>query len=269
MANEISPCQAIISLLKDPQNGDLIIAGDINQGIYQNAAFTWSELGIKARGRTYYLRSNYRNTKEILKVAAPFSVFDKLTNDDDRVGIVPVNPEMSIRTGPKPYVYRCKDRAAECDLALKLVKHMLNPKEGTYFSKHPINPHDIGILYPLATKELKGYLKKIEEDVNSFSAALWVNDDTKKEKSHDLKTKSSVKISTISSAKGLDFRAVILLFSDQRDFDDELDDDRTLLYVGLTRARDYLWILYSQMSDLIPPLYEMSENIVAKEYPQR
>lgn len=121
----------------------------------------------------------------------------------------------------------------------------------------------------MATRELKGHLKKLEEDINSFSDVIWVNDDTKREQNHDIKTKSGVKISTISSAKGLDFRAVILLFSDMRDFDDELDDDRTLLYVGLTRSRDYLWILYSQMSDLIPPLYEKSDNIIAKEYPQR
>lgn len=260
--------KAITSLLKDPDNGDLIIAGDLNQGIYQTKGFRWSNLGIKAKGRTYYFRSNYRNTKEILKVASLYSVHHQSTDNEDSIGVVPVNCDNSVRTGQKPRVYRCKDRLSECNLASALVKFIVQPKENSYFKVNPIKPNEIGILYPLATKDMKGYLKKLEQDINSFSQAIWLNDDSDYKKK-DCINDEAVKISTIASAKGLDFRIVISLFSDLRDFDDEIDDDKTLLYVGLTRARDYLWILYSQMSDLIPPLYENGDIIVAKEYPEK
>lgn len=153
--------KAVVSLLKDPENGDLIIAGDANQGLYQTKGFRWSDLGIKAQGRTYYFRNNYRNTKEILKVASLYSVYNESSSDEDTIRVVPVNVDNSVRTGQKPRVYRCKDRTSECNLASALVKFILQPKDKSYFKVNPIRPNEIGILYPLATKDMKPYLKKL------------------------------------------------------------------------------------------------------------
>ena len=52
-------------------------------------------------------------------------------------------------------------------------------------------------------------------------------------------TESGVKLQTIHSAKGLQYRAVILLWADL------LNAERRLLYVGLTRAEDLLAVLWS------------------------
>jgi hypothetical protein len=38
-------------LVRDPQNADILIVGDANQGIFKQSGIVWSKLGINARGR--------------------------------------------------------------------------------------------------------------------------------------------------------------------------------------------------------------------------
>jgi DNA helicase-2/ATP-dependent DNA helicase PcrA len=58
-----------------------------------------------------------------------------------------------------------------------------------------------------------------------------------------------VRVSTIHSAKGLEFPAAACLFADQfpRSWLDDVDEarERHLLYVGLTRACDHLLVTWS------------------------
>jgi superfamily I DNA/RNA helicase len=72
-----------------------------------------------------------------------------------------------------------------------------------------------------------------------------------------------VKISTIHSSKGLQFRAVILMWADLlpsnlEDRDDE--SERKLVYVALTRAEDHLAITHSGSSAYVD---EIRRNIEA------
>ena len=66
----------------------------------------------------------------------------------------------------------------------------------------------------------------------------------------------TVKICTFHSAKGLEFEAVFIcgleaftvaepVETDSREFQELLDQERKLLYVGMTRARRLLYITYS------------------------
>jgi ATP-dependent exoDNAse (exonuclease V) beta subunit len=70
----------------------------------------------------------------------------------------------------------------------------------------------------------------------------------------DRVTEAGIKIQTIHASKGLQYRAVILLWADRlpRSFPD-LDpaEDAKLMYVALTRAEDYLFITHSEQSSFI------------------
>jgi hypothetical protein len=61
------PC--CVAGLKDPEEGDLMIVSDRNQGLYKRSEFSWKSVGVKAQGRSKKLAQNYRNTQEILSAA--------------------------------------------------------------------------------------------------------------------------------------------------------------------------------------------------------
>jgi superfamily I DNA/RNA helicase len=62
--------------LKEPDDGDLLIVGDDSQSLYRRRSFTRREAGVNAVGRAintrFDLDKNYRNTREIMRVAADF-----------------------------------------------------------------------------------------------------------------------------------------------------------------------------------------------------
>lgn len=78
----------------------------------------------------------------------------------------------------------------------------------------------------------------------------WLAEDetTKRKFSRDEET---VKISTIESSKGLDFQAVFIVNVDNMPFALEEDRERevSLLYIGMTRAKEYLCLSYSGESE--------------------
>ena len=63
------PC--INALSKRPNEADLFITGDGNQGLYKQRSkrFSWKSKGVQAQGRTEYLSENYRNAAKIFKLA--------------------------------------------------------------------------------------------------------------------------------------------------------------------------------------------------------
>jgi hypothetical protein len=66
-------------------------------------AVSWKALGIKAVGRTIHPASgpgrNYRNTREILRLAAHFTA-KNVKNNEDSIPVVPVDPGQAILRAP-------------------------------------------------------------------------------------------------------------------------------------------------------------------------
>src|SRR5262249_25584003 len=133
--------------------GDLLIVGDRQQGIYKARAITWSSVGIKAVGRTIHsafdLDRNYRNSREILELAAAFAQ-DTEQLSDDQFGVVPVDPAKSLRsTGVRPVLVEAGSRRDECLKALSVVEALLHKgRQPDPRFAGPLAPQDIGILYP-------------------------------------------------------------------------------------------------------------------------
>ncbi len=78
------------------------------------------------------LDKNYRNSREILELAACFVQDQAEDADEDHFGIVPVDPAKALRmTGLLPILIRAQDREGECRAVLgwvrKLLRHQGSP----------------------------------------------------------------------------------------------------------------------------------------------
>ncbi len=128
--------RCVLAAMQDPVDGDLLIVGDGNQGLYRQHKVSWKELGIQAQGRTvsarFELDRNYRNSREIIAVAHPFAGRPRPSDEpsvelaDDGVGAPLVDLQKCRRaTGIAPMFVDATDRLEECRRAWKLVRDLL------------------------------------------------------------------------------------------------------------------------------------------------
>ncbi|MCG8599250.1 MAG: AAA family ATPase [Verrucomicrobiales bacterium] len=258
--------RCLLASMKDPENGDLLIVADGAQSLYSRSKISWKELGIKAQGRTHSqrfdLNRNYRNSTEILSLAETFATRTELqagADSDDSIRAVRVDPTLGYRgTGASPLLLIRHSWEDEVEAVIGLVKRML---DGRWCDRTmaPLQPGEIAILYPRATSAQK---RMLEELPGKLSEACQVSATRGTASSGD--PANSVQIQTIHSSKGLQFRAVILLWAGIKPYQIDSDTgetteitDRRLLYVGMTRAESFLAITSSGYS---PYVVDMEES---------
>jgi hypothetical protein len=251
----------VLEAMRDPLDGDLLMVCDGNQGVRLIGSVSWKSLGIKAAGRTIHqafdLDRNYRNTREILKLAAHFTV-KNIKNSEDSISIVPVDPSQATRRGPRPILYSCKDHADECQRIIHIIKRLLEGKIKFLNKAVKVRPHEIGILYHGIPKSQRDLFEKFIGDLGKVAPVTWLN------KNRWMRTKvdePSIKVQTIYSAKGLQYRVVFVMWADQ--FTPRRPDDRNheerLMYVALTRASDILIVTYSETNEFIDRMVKSGE----------
>jgi hypothetical protein len=243
----------ILEALADPLDGDLLIVCDGNQGIRLIDAVSWKSLGIKAVGRTIHqafdLDRNYRNTREILQLAAHFTV-KNVKNDEDSISIVPVDPSQAIRRGPKPLLIKCQDHADECKRIFNIAKVLLDGNVPFNEIQIALQPQEIGILYPRRmTKDYESF-KNFLKDLGTLAPVTWLNEN------YYARMKvfeKSIKVQTVASSKGLQYRVVFVMWADlfEPHSRAEFDLQQRYLYVALTRAADVLIVTYSKENEFI------------------
>lgn len=243
----------ILLAMTDPYDGDLLIVCDGNQGIRPIEGVSWKSLGIRAQGRTLHraldLDKNYRNTQEILKLASLFAV--KESNfDEDSFGIIPVNPDQAIRKGKKPFLIQGVDHRDECQKTIQIVKSLLEGKLPNESTTIPHQPEDIGILYRKASYKDKELLKELISELSQIAPVVWVSEGYY---SRSRVLEGGIKLQTVDSAKGLQYKTVIVLWADAFSpfHEEDLDLERRRLYVALTRAEEDLIISYSDTNDFV------------------
>ena len=103
--------------------------------------------------------------------------------------------------------------------------------------------------YPL----IENLMEKLDQKGIPYQ---WITEDNETKATFQWQDES-VKISTVHSAKGMDAPVVIILGAESfKSSEDDLEDEEKLLYVALTRAREFLVVLYTGDGDLIPKLEE-------------
>jgi len=263
----------ILEALQDPLDGDLLIVCDGNQGVRLIGAVSWKSLGIRAAGRTIHqafdLDRNYRNTKEILKLAQHFTA-KNIKNSEDSISIVPVDPSQAMRRGPRPILYACKDHADECQRIVHIIRRLLDGKIKFLNKAVKVRPQDIGILYHGIPKSERDPFKGFIDDLGKVAPVTWLN------RNREARTKvfeQSIKVQTVYSAKGLQYRVVFVMWADQFTprHPDDRDHEERLLYVALTRASDILVVTYSETNEFIDTMVKsgVAEKSGASRPPMR
>ncbi|MFQ3648789.1 MAG: UvrD-helicase domain-containing protein [Gemmataceae bacterium] len=247
--------RCVLEALVDPQDGDLLIVGDRNQGLYGDLCIKWKELGINAQGRTvsknFDLHRNYRNTREILALAAVFAQSpenDDSDRDEGRFTLLPVDPALAVRSvGVRPWLLTARDRKQETQCALAVVEMLLHGSDPHY---QRLTPEQIGILYPWIPKSEEPLMEAFLSQLGTLAPVVRLTHGRDRYRVGE----PGLKIQTIAGSKGLQYRAVILLWVDRlpRPFEtSNLGEDSRLMYVALTRAVDYLFLIHSEPSAFV------------------
>jgi hypothetical protein len=211
----------------------LFFAGDLGQRIFQQP-FSWKALGIDVRGRSRTLRVNYRTSHQIRSQADRLLgpvVSDVDGNTEDRRHTV------SVFNGPPPIIRIAKDEAEESRSVAAWLKEQ---------AAAGLLPHECGV-----------FVRSDAELVRARKAAESSGLPHKVLDEHVETASGHVSIGTMHLAKGLEFRAVVVMacddeivplqarieaVGDDADLQEVYDTERHLLYVACTRARDHLLI---------------------------
>ena len=249
----------VLEAMKDPINGELLIVGDGSQGLYKRKKVSWKQLGVQASGRTQYLHQNYRNTRPIIALATRFANNSSEISEDG-LSAPSVDPDKCVRlAGSEAVLLTKKTKQEEVDRVVRVVSDLL---DGRWFGDPivPLRPEQIGILYRMDHGLINGLREKLKTKRHDCSV-VWLTEKGKNAKGRI--GEPGVKILTMHSSKGLQFKAVILLFADDcpAHFPDTTEaEERCLFYVALTRAEDYLAVSCSRKSTFIEEIELVSAD---------
>ena len=195
----------VVTGLLNPATNNLTIALDDNQNIYRPKA-QWKDLGIQARGRVHRLKSVYRNTAEIAGFAARF-LGNKARNERKKqTRSSSFLTTFTIFTARRPNCAGSRRStrmvAGVAEKAAAVIK-----AEGCPFS-------EIAVLFALKRPD-KNRAESLPEMVEAALEkqgilSQWMSESYRSKKAYDITT-NRVTISTIHSAKGLDYSVVFLL----------------------------------------------------------
>lgn len=118
------------------------------------------------------------------------------------------------------------------------------------------------ILYRVKKNYSTSYVDIILKQLSTTKIPFyWITESSSSKREYD-STDNSVKISTIDSAKGLDFRAVFIINIENLPFHLEENEERevSLFYIGMTRALEWLFLTYSGESKFTKYLDQVSEQ---------
>ncbi|KGM95341.1 DUF2075 domain-containing protein [Clostridium botulinum] len=247
----------IVKNLRNSQESHLLLASDGAQNLYSRK-YTLKSVGIKAVGRTVIMRENYRNTKEILKLANDLLSDSNLKNGNEDENDFIIEPNSIIRNGQIPEIIEVVSFEDEVE---KIINNIIK------LNNQGLDYGEIAILCPYNKYKGIEYTKIIKENLKkNFIDYDILNKDYNKYEFEYYKDR--VKISTIYSAKGLDFEAVFIC-----GINDGLikrkEESKKVLYVGITRARRILNITYSVKNELtnimVTSCKEMKKHNFSKE----
>jgi superfamily I DNA/RNA helicase/mRNA-degrading endonuclease RelE of RelBE toxin-antitoxin system len=211
----------------------LFFAGDLGQRIFQQP-FSWKSLGVDIRGRSRTLHVNYRTSHQIRAQADQLlgpNVSDVDGNIEDRRGTI------SVFNGPSPEIRSFKSTAAECDA----VSGWLLDR-----TKDGVAPHELGVFV-----RSEAQIPRAAAALTGAGIPYVVLDE------HVESTYGQASVCTMHLAKGLEFRAVVVMacddeviplqermeaITDDADIEEVYNTERNLLYVACTRARDRLLV---------------------------
>ncbi|MHC2717242.1 superfamily I DNA/RNA helicase [Bradyrhizobium diazoefficiens] len=219
-AQDLAPAELRFFAALAPAKPDgLFLSGDVGQRIFQHP-FSWASLGVDVRGRSHTLKVCYRTSQQIRRAAdklLPTVLRDTDGLEDERRGII------SVFDGPAPDVKSLATIAAEAEVVRQTVETWLG--DG------------------IASREIGLFVRTPQLVTRARAAVTGLAGD------------GEMTTAPMSLAKGLEFRAVVVMAcdegilpldervadaADEAELDDIYETERRLLYVACTRAREHL-----------------------------
>jgi len=215
------------------ENGTMLfLVGDGAQRIYARG-YSMKNIGINVVGRSFILKQNYRNTKEIIGSALALMENEDIGKYDDDPDASQVLAKKSGHTAEKPLLIIASDPIQEWNSIAKEIKYLTN--------RLNINLHEICCLARTKWERdgLKDTFQKLDLKAVEYRADGIIADDC-------------IKITSLHNSKGHEFRVVFIagLFEGaiplhQNTHDPEnLEKEAALLYVAMTRAKHLLYLSY-------------------------
>lgn len=226
------------ALYNEKDYSSITFIADIAQSIYPQAWLvknrSFASVGYDMKGKSNSLSKSYRTTTQIAQAAFSLIENDKEILEDDNF----VKPNLIDKQGVYPVYRNFNDKDEECEYIADIITKDL-------YKQYDLK--DIVIIARTINqlKEIKDKLRKKNIPCSIFENANKDNFDF---------SENSVKLVTMHSIKGLEFKAVIIAGLNKKvmpliQVNNEADDmdmiesrERKLLYVGMTRAKEKLFM---------------------------
>jgi len=204
----------LLGKLLHPESGVFFLADDPAQSIYR--FYSWREKGVEVVGRTRHLRLPYRNTYEIYRAAYAVIQDDETLQkalSNEGMLVAPDLDEQQMRHDSLPLLQRCQSLKQELELIPVEVGGLINQGvDGNQIAV--LHRHNAGVA------KLSQALKGLDAQCSTFHAC-----------------------------KGLEFEYVFIsqlndTFNRNQDDPDLISEERRLVYMAMTRARQQLHMYY-------------------------
>ncbi|MBP7564643.1 MAG: NERD domain-containing protein [Burkholderiaceae bacterium] len=225
----------LVTQMVDPTTNSLLVLYDSAQNIYDKARikskaagtakFSFSSVGIQARGRTTILKINYRNTRQILQTANLVAADFLKPDAQDEDGTPLLQPVSCGREGPEPMILRLPTVRDEARKIAELLDDA--HKEGHAWGDMAVlcrtwDTMDV-CAAALAARRLPFQVRKRSGDFHPLA--------------------DTIKVMTMHVSKGLEFPVVALAGAGYMPMEDEdVQDEARLFYVAATRATQKLMV---------------------------
>jgi len=235
--------KVVLSLLK--RGGDFVLSLDSYQDLYMRRP-SWKSVGIRAGGRTRYLKKVYRNTQAI------FEFTQRFIGQEPRVNTqLALLPEAGAFQGTAPELHKFPDTGELESFLIRDLKECVQRGEykrsqaGIIYDDKVYGPDRFSYDNRALPMRL---LRSLEV---SGIPSTWVSQDVRSKEMYDVTT-DRVSLISIHSSKGLDFDLVYLVGLDHIHAGEKRKQNLiSLVYVAMTRAKHRLVIPYVEETDLI------------------
>jgi len=248
----------LISHCLNPNTQSLLLVEDRAQTIFRRKTSLAQDIGFDFRGRSKILSINYRNTAQIVQFAWDFyREYSQLKNrvqERSIEGVEIIPPQSTKRKGPEPFIKGFQSIEEEMNFVAKSIQFLNKEKH--------IPLQDIAILYRVKNNYKTSYIDEIRDGLKQHDLAFtWITENGVSKRNF-IRDENTIKISTIDSAKGLDFRVVFIINVENMPFSLEKEEERevALFYIGMTRALEWLFLTYSGVSKYTEYLDGVIEN---------
>lgn len=254
------------------RNDSVFMAADPAQRVF--GGFSWRELDFEVVGRSQILKRPYRNTYEIFIVAHEFAHQNQaLLKQLVREGTALLEPEIVVsemRHGQWPILKQNSSFDEELIQVEREIRNLQSARDSKGEQCYEL--HDIAVLLPTqkAVDKARAFFNNKGYRTNTPEAS-------EKGTEASLLVANCLNVTSLQKVRGLEFKVVFICqlqalppYSNiekdsEQEIEDKLIERSRWLYVGMTRARERLYLSYQKpYSPEIQPLEQVLKECKTK-----